>query len=283
LEDWISLNPIYLRKLVESALCEDLGPTGDISTEAVLVNDHPARGVIIAKQPGCLAGNEAAILAFKTIDPHLDVWFAPEGSNFKKGDIIAIIKGSAKSILKAERVALNFLGHLCGIATITQKAVELVKPYGVKIVDTRKTMPGLRALEKHAVKMGGGYNHRFGLFDAVLLKENHIFAAGGIKEAVSRVKSYIGHMVKIELEIETLDQLQEALEAEVDVILLDNMSLDEVRKAVQIAKGRVIIEASGNITLENITQVAACRVDYISMGFITHSAPVIDLSLRIDG
>lgn len=274
------MNPLWLEDVVRSALNEDIG-TGDITSEALIAADAQAEARIVAKAPGCIAGMPAATCAFRLLDPNVRISGVEDGTRVVPGDVVAEIAGSARAILSAERVALNFLQHLSGIATATAEAVEAVRPYGTRIVDTRKTTPGLRALEKAAVRAGGGVNHRLGLYDAVMIKDNHIAVAGGIAEAVRRVRERIGHMVKIEVEIESLDQLDEALSTGVDVILLDNMSLEDMRRAVERIAGRAVVEASGGITPANVREVAACGVDVISLGWITHSVPALDLSLRI--
>lgn len=274
------MNSLWLEETVRRALHEDLG-TGDITSEALFPDEIKAEATIRAKARGRIAGTRAAGLAFGLL--HADIQFTscPDGTNVTPGQVVATLAGPAAAILSGERVALNFLQHLSGVATATAQAVEAARPYGVKIVDTRKTTPGLRMLEKEAVRIGGGANHRFGLYDAVMLKENHIAVAGGIGQAVETVRRRIGHMVKIEVEVEHLQQIPEALEAGADVILLDNMSLDDMRTAVGLIKGRAIVEASGGITPDRVAAVAACGVDVISLGWITHSVPALDLSLRV--
>lgn len=265
---------------MRQALSEDLG-SGDLTCEAVIPADAQATAEIQAKASGRIAGGQAATLAFQLLDPSVECTFIPDGSPVEVGDVVAQLSGRARALLSAERVALNMLQHLSGIATATAEAVAAAEPYGVRIVDTRKTTPGLRALEKSAVRAGGGSNHRFGLYDAVMLKENHIAVAGGIVPAVQRARERIGHMVKIEVEIESLHQIDAALEARADVILLDNMSLADMRAAVAKIDKRATIEASGGITPDRVAEVAACGVDVISIGWITHSVPALDLSLRV--
>jgi nicotinate-nucleotide pyrophosphorylase (carboxylating) len=285
------MNPIWLTDLVKRALDEDIG-YGDITTEAIVDPQTLAKAVITAKEAGRIAGLDVAALVFRLLDETIQ--FQPEtvdGAEVAAGGVLAIISGRAAPLLLGERVALNFLQRMSGIATETARAVKEAVPYGARIVDTRKTTPTLRALEKYAVRMGGGFNHRFGLDDAVLIKENHIAVAGGVQQAVFMVRRRLGHMVKIEVEAERLHQVSDALEAGVDAILLDNMDLQTMRAAVQIvrsekgkeiAKGRLpLLEASGDISVSNVPAVAATGVDIISMGKLTRSAPSLDLSLRL--
>lgn len=274
------MNPLWIEEIVRRALTEDVGPA-DISTRAAVAADATAEAVILAKAEGCLAGTHVAAGVFRTLDPAIRFASLPDGSSIEPGTEVATIAGPARAILTGERVALNFLQHLSGVATATRQAAVAAEPYGVKVVDTRKTTPGLRALEKEAVRVGGGANHRMGLYDAVMLKENHIALAGGITEGVRRARAYVGHTVKIEVEVERLDQIDEAIAAGADIILLDNMSLTDMRSAVERIGGKAIVEASGGITPERVAQVAACGVDVISLGWITHSVPALDLSLRI--
>jgi nicotinate-nucleotide pyrophosphorylase (carboxylating) len=280
------LPDLLLRPLVETALREDLGRAGDITTDALIPCGTQARAAFNARKPGVLAGLDAARIAFGIIDPMAT--FNPikrDGESVNPGDCLATVEGSARSLLSAERVALNFLCHLSGIATETHRLVEAVKPYKARIACTRKTTPGLRLVEKYAVRAGGGSSHRFGLDDAVLIKDNHIAVAGGIKPAVERTRQAVGHLVKIELEVDTLQQLDEALAllptAPVDVVLLDNMPPPVLKQAVEKVAGRIITEASGGITLETVASVAATGVDIISVGWITHSAPILDIGLDI--
>lgn len=274
------MNPLLLEEIVRRALLEDIGP-GDVTAEAVIPEDRTARAEIRAKAAGCIAGMAAAATAFRLLDPDVRFSGVADGTAVKPGDLVAEVAGRARALLSAERVALNFLQRLSGIATATARAVAAAAPYGVRIVDTRKTTPGLRMLEKEAVLAGGGANHRLGLYDAVLLKENHIAVAGGIAAAVERVRARVGHMVKIEVEVESLEQIEEALAAGADVIMLDNMSPDEMRRAVAMIGGRAVVEASGGVTPERVAEVAACGVDVISLGWLTHSAPALDLSMRV--
>jgi len=271
---------LLIEPIVLHALEEDLGRAGDITSDLIIPASKKAKVKLAARKPGTIAGLIAAECAFRMIDPDLKFTVKlPDGSQAKAGALVATIEGSARSILTAERVALNFTGHLSGIATATRALVDAVKGTKARIVCTRKTTPGLRVLEKYAVRCGGGFNHRFGLDDAVLIKDNHIAAAGSITKAVKAARAGTAHMVKIEVEVDTLKQLEEALKIGVDTILLDNMPPDTLRKAVDMAKGRAVLEASGNITLDTVRAVAETGVDYISSGAITHSAINLDLGL----
>ena len=271
---------LLIEPLMREALAEDLGRAGDITTDAIIPADQWARAVIAAREPGVISGLIAADLAFKLMDetirlaPH-----APDGTEVTPGDIIAHIEGPARAILSAERVALNFMGHLSGVATATHRLVAAVAGTNARIICTRKTIPGLRVLEKYAVRCGGGLNHRFGLDDAVLVKDNHIAAAGGIEQAVKALRGRLGPMVKIEVEVDSLDQLEIALALGIDAILLDNMAPDIMRRAVAMTAGRARLEASGGVTLESVRAIAESGVDYISSGAITHSARSLDLGL----
>lgn len=272
------------RQLVEDAvsraLAEDLGLSGDVTSLATIPAGTQARAVIAARRPGVLAGIELARAAFAAVDP--EVAFTArnaDGGRIERGDVVADLSGPARSILTAERTALNFLGHLSGIATLTRSYVDTTAGTRATIIDTRKTTPGLRAFEKHAVRAGGGRNHRFGLFDAVLIKDNHIAACGGIAPAVAAAREHVGHMVKIEVEVDSLEQLGEALEAGADIVMLDNMSPATMRDAMAIIAGRAVAEASGGINLDTVRAVAEAGVDLISVGALTHSSPVLDLGL----
>ena len=257
-----------------------MGRAGDVTSELIISADQKAAAKLVARKPGHIAGLIAAGIAFQLVDSSARFDIArPDGSAAEAGETLAAITGPARAILTGERVALNFLGHLSGVATATAKLVDAVKHTKARIVCTRKTLPNLRILQKYAVRCGGGFNHRFGLDDAVLIKDNHIAAAGGIKPALERVRSGLGHMVKIEIEVDTLAQLEEALALHVDTVLLDNMPLDDLRRAVALAKGRAVLEASGNVTLETVRAIAETGVDYISSGAITHSAPNLDIGL----
>jgi nicotinate-nucleotide pyrophosphorylase (carboxylating) len=264
---------------VKRALEEDLGRAGDITTELTVRADRRISAKVMTRKAGTIAGLPVAAEVFRQIDSSLKWEEWEDGGTVSKPGCIAIVEGSARSILTAERVALNFLGHLSGVATATRALVDAVAGTKARIVETRKTTPGLRLLEKYAVRCGGGFNHRFGLDDAVLIKDNHLVAAGGIAPAIERVRAGLGHMVKIELEVDSLAQLEEALALGVDTILLDNMSLDDLKRAVATTKGRAILEASGNVTLATVRAIAETGVDYISSGAITHSAPNLDVAL----
>ncbi|HXU31354.1 MAG TPA: carboxylating nicotinate-nucleotide diphosphorylase [Thermoanaerobaculia bacterium] len=279
------LLPILYEAHVRAALLEDLGRAGDLTSDAVLPPGLPAEALVVARRAGRIAGLEVGLSAFRLLDPAIEieilgggVW---DGRDAAAGETLAIVRGSGRTVLAAERTLLNYLGHLSGIATVTRDVVALAAPYGARVACTRKTTPGLRALEKFAVRMGGGSNHRFGLDDAILIKDNHRALAGGVRPAVERARRAIGHLVKIEVEVETLDQLDEALDARVEAVLLDNMPLALLREAVQRAKGRAITEASGGITPDTAADVAATGVDLLSIGWITHSAPNLDVALDV--
>ncbi len=274
------LSPLIVEDAVARALKEDFGDAGDITTNATIPAAANAKAVIAARKPGVIAGVDAALAAFRLTDPAINITVEKQdGARVQKGDVILSIDGPARGVLSAERVALNFMGHLSGIATATAALVDAVKGTGVKIACTRKTAPGLRAFQKHAVKCGGGHNHRFGLYDAVMIKDNHIAAAGGIAEALSAARADVGHMVKIQIEVDGLDQLEDALANGADVILLDNFEPETMKRAVEINKGRAVLEASGNITIDTVRTVAETGVDVISSGWITHSAPNLDVGL----
>jgi nicotinate-nucleotide pyrophosphorylase (carboxylating) len=276
------LRPILYEKIVGSALFEDLGRTGDITTDAIVSGDERVSAKIIAQAPGRVAGVDIAGFAFRRLDSSLFFEVRKhDGSDVETGETIAVIRGIAGSILSGERTALNFLSHLSGIATATREVVETVEPYPARVVCTRKTTPGLRTLEKYAVRAGGGFNHRFGLDDAILIKDNHIIVAGSIPEAVRRVRRKAGHMVKVEVEVDTLEQLQTALNENIDAVLLDNMGPETLAEAVLMVKGKVITEASGGVTPQTARAVAASGVDILSLGWLTHSAPALNLSLDI--
>ena len=279
-----SLPALLVEPLVRAALLEDLGRAGDLTTDACIPEDAVAMAVLQAREPGVVAGLDFAETAFRLVDPRLvfEV-FKRDGARLLPGDDIAVISGPARGLLTAERVALNFLGHLSGVASATAAIVDAIAGHRAKVVDTRKTTPGLRAAEKHAVRLGGGANHRFGLDDAVLIKDNHIAVAGGLTEAVTRARAYVGHLVKIEVEVDTLDQLREALTAGVEAVLLDNMDPATLREAVAIVDGRAVTEASGRINLQTAPAVAASGVDLISVGWLTHSARVLDIGLDYRG
>ena len=269
-----------VQKAVSDALAEDLGLSGDITTDATVARDATADAVIASRQDGVISGLDLAAAAFAAIDDgvRFDV-VSPDGTRVEKGDTVARISGSARAILTAERVALNYLGRLGGIATLTRRYVDAVSGTGAAIVDTRKTTPGLRAFEKYAVRCGGGRNHRTGLFDAILIKDNHIVAAGGIDAAIERARAYAGHMVKVEVEVDTLEQLDRVMQHRVDAVLLDNMTPATLREAVKMVAGRALTEASGGVNLSTVRAIADAGVDLISVGALTHSAPVLDLGL----
>jgi nicotinate-nucleotide pyrophosphorylase (carboxylating) len=276
----LSLPTIMIEPLVRAALMEDLGRAGDITTDAIVPPGLVATTVMAARQPGVVAGLDLAALAFRLIDPAIEVTTErPDGSAVAPGEVIATIRGPARGLLTAERTALNFLSHLSGIATVTASVVAAIRGHKAHIVCTRKTTPGLRTVQKYAVRVGGGSNHRFGLDDAVLIKDNHVAIAGGIAPAVERARAGTGHLVKIELEVDTLEQLREALRLGVDAVLLDNMRPAMLGEAVALVAGRAITEASGRITPETAPAVAATGVDLISIGWLTHSATVLDIGL----
>jgi nicotinate-nucleotide pyrophosphorylase (carboxylating) len=265
---------------VRAALLEDLGRAGDITSDAVIPPDRVATVALVAREPGVLAGLDFARLAFALIDPRITLTAAFEdGARLTPGTVIAAITGPARGILTAERVALNFLGHLSGIASATATIADSISHTKAKITCTRKTTPGLRFAEKYAVRAGGGANHRFGLDDAILIKDNHIAIAGGITAAITAARAKIGHLVKIEVEVDTLDQLDEALTQSPDAILLDNMGPDTLRAAVHRIAGRAIAEASGRINAETAPAIAEAGVDLLSAGWLTHSARVLDIGL----
>ena len=274
---------LIIEPLVRAALLEDLGRAGDITTEAIVPEGAEVDAVIAARQPGVVAGLDAALLAFELIDPALRIeQLRDDGARISRGEIVAQLKGRARGVLGAERTALNLLSRMSGVATATRAFADAIAGSKAKIVCTRKTTPGLRTLEKEAVRLGGGANHRFGLDDAMLIKDNHIALAGGVRPALERARRNAGHLVKIELEVDTLEQLTEALAIGVDAVLLDNMTPETMRRAVALVGGRAITEASGRINLETAPAVAATGVDLISSGWITHSAPILDLGLDIE-
>ena len=274
------LPPLMVQAAVEAALAEDLGLQGDITTNATVAASARAEAVIAARKPGVIAGLQLAEAAFRALDPNVRFEAAvSDGASVEKASVAARISGNARALLTAERVALNYMGRLSGIATLTQQYVKAIQGTPAKIADTRKTTPGLRAFEKYAVRCGGGQNHRTGLFDAVLIKDNHIVAAGGIAEAVIAARAAAGHMVKIEVEVDTLEQLDEVLQHKIDAVLLDNMSPDQLRAAVKRVAGRCLTEASGGVNLETVRAIAESGVDMISVGALTHSASVLDLGL----
>ena len=274
------LPDLMLDPLVRAALLEDLGRAGDITTDAIVPERLQTRCVLQAREPGIVAGLDLARLAFALVDPRLVFTIdRPDGSPILPGDRIASIEGPARGVLIGERVALNYLSHLSGIASATNRVVRAVEGTGARICCTRKTIPGLRALQKYAVRVGGGMNHRFGLDDAVLIKDNHIAIAGGVRVAIERARAAVGHLVKIEVEVDTLAQLEEALSVGMDAVLLDNMGPEMLREAVRMVGGRAITEASGRVTPDTAPALAATGVDMISIGWLTHSVSVLDIGL----
>jgi nicotinate-nucleotide pyrophosphorylase (carboxylating) len=277
------MNHLNLEELVKRALTEDM-PAGDITSDAIFQSSQTAKAVFIAKSPGILAGSPVAAEVFRQLDPAATCTaLFPEGAKLKPGMIFAKLSGEIRALLAGERVALNFLQHLSGIATYTAQLVTVVQGTKARIVDTRKTTPGLRQLEKYAVRMGGGHNHRFNLSDAVLIKDNHIAACGSIHDAVARTRAYIPHTMKIEVETENEAQVREALEAGVEIIMLDNMTPRQMTDLVKVIAGKALVEASGGITLENIRAVAESGVDLISVGALTHSVKALDISMIVEG
>ena len=279
--------PVLPRLIVEdavkAALLEDWGRAGDITSQATIPAEATASAVIAARKPGVLSGLALAESAFRLTDDAVEfATVAADGDRLEKGTVVARMSGPARAILSAERVALNFLGHLSGVATATARFADLIAHTQADIVCTRKTTPGLRTFEKYAVRCGGGSNHRFGLDDAILIKDNHVAVAGGVTQAIEAAKAFKGHLVKLEVEVDTLDQLKEALACGPDVILLDNFDPESLKEAVAITGGRVPLEASGGIEEDTVRAVAESGVDLISSGWITHSAPVLDLGLDIE-
>lgn len=272
----------YIDNIITTALMEDINYT-DAAADNLIPPEHKSSAYYVAKDTGVVCGIEIAGRVFDLAGGNVDFRILKnDGSKVEKGDIIAELEGSTLTLLKGERTALNILQHLSGIATATNKCVELVKGTNASVTDTRKTLPGLRALQKYAVTVGGGKNHRFNLSDAAMLKDNHIDAYGGITAAVSALREKIGHTVKIEVEVRTLDELKEALNANCEIIMLDNMSCDEMKEAVKITAGKALLEASGNVTQENIRSVAETGVDIISLGALTHSVKCFDISMKIN-
>lgn len=275
------LNQFYIDNLIKTALLEDINYV-DITTDYLIPEDQENEAKFLAKADGVLCGIEVALRVFTLIQPDFQYEvFIHDGEEVKKGDIIAKIKGKTRTILKGERTALNLLQHMSGISSMTNRIVKIVEGTNASIADTRKTLPGMRPLQKYAVTVGGGKNHRFNLSDAAMLKDNHVDAGGGITNAVTKLRTKLGHMAKVELEVRTLDELREALSVDVDVIMLDNMDNDTMREAVKIADGKALLEASGGITEETIRDVAETGVDIISIGALTHSVKAFDISLKI--
>ena len=277
----MALPQSYTDGIIHTALAEDINYV-DVTTDYLIGDDDTTEAYLVAKDEGVLCGIDIAKRVFEILDETIvfDIRIK-DGAQVKKGDIIATLSGSTKNLLKGERTALNILQHMSGIATATNRCVQLVEGTRAQITDTRKTLPGLRALQKYAVTVGGGKNHRFNLSDGAMLKDNHIDAGGGITKTVGILRTKIGHMVKIEVEVRTLDELREALDAKADVIMLDNMSCEEMAEAVKITDGKALLEASGNVTAENIRSIAETGVDIISLGALTHSVKCFDISMKI--
>ena len=272
-----------IEKIIKNALYEDLGQNGDITSNSIIDPEVKNNFSLISRSNGVISGLFIANLTFGLIDKNLEFSTnLSDGSKVKKGDVIATIKGSTRSILSGERTALNFLSHLSGIASATSQMVELISSTKVKIVSTRKTTPNLRFLEKNAVKDGGGVNHRFGLYDGILIKDNHIAVSGSIKESISKAKKNSGHMVKIEIEVDNLSQYKEAIETNVDAILLDNFSLQNLREAVNLNINNITLEASGKMNRDNIYDIAKTGINLISSGWLTHSSPALDIGLDFE-
>lgn len=278
------LSPLVIQEAVKRALDEDLSRAGDVTSSATLPEGIQAKAKLVARKAGTISGLPCAARAFRSLAPNIKFdAMARDGDTVKANTTLATIEGAAIAILSGERVALNFLGHLSGIATLTAAYVANVALSSAKITDTRKTTPGLRALEKYAVRCGGGVNHRFGLDDAVLIKDNHIAVAGGVKPALEAARAAVGHLVKVEIEVDGLDQLREVLASgKADVVLLDNMDLKTLREAVVLCKGKLVTEASGGVTLDTVGAIAETGVDIISSGALTHSAPSLDVALDIE-
>ena len=278
-----TLTKFSVEKVIQDALYEDLGQNGDITSNSIIDIESEDSFYMTAREEGTVSGIFLSCLTFELVDKNLE--FTPnikDGDKVKKGDVIAKIKGKTRSILSGERTALNFLSHLSGIATSTNQMVELISKTKAKIVSTRKTTPNLRVLEKNAVKDGGGVNHRFGLYDGILIKDNHIAAYGSIKETILKAKKNSGHMVKVEIEVDNILQFKEAVITNVDAILLDNFSLNDLKEAVGLNKNNIILEASGKINEKNIFEIAKTGIDLISSGWITHSSPALDIGLDFE-
>jgi nicotinate-nucleotide pyrophosphorylase (carboxylating) len=271
---------LLIRRAVEQALAEDLGTRGDVTTDSTVAASAMATATFGARRAGVISGLAVAHEAIAALDPHVtfDAMFR-DGDFVDAGTVVARVQGPARVLLTGERVALNFLCHMSGIATLTRRYVDAVAGTRARIVDTRKTTPGLRAFEKYAVRCGGGHNHRSGLYDAILIKDNHIVAAGGVERAIAAARAHSGHMVKIEVEVDDIETLALALKHSVDAVLLDNMDVTVLRQAVEMVKGRVLTEASGGVSLETVRRIAETGVDLISIGALTHSAPILDLGL----
>jgi nicotinate-nucleotide pyrophosphorylase (carboxylating) len=280
----LELPPLLVEQAVAAALDEDLGQAGDITTDAIIPPDARGKAAIVARTEGVVAGLDLAEVAFRILDPEVNFTrVVADGQKVAAGGVIAKVEGNTRALLTGERTALNFLNRLSGIATLTASFVTAVEGTKARIACTRKTTPNLRAFEKYAVRAGGGINHRFGLYDAVLVKDNHIAAAGGIANALKMIGSRIGHLVKIEVEVETLRQLEEALRYPIDAVLLDNMDVETMKKAVKLVNGRVVIEASGGVTLETVGEIAKAGVNVISVGALTNAPRSLDSSLEWAG
>jgi nicotinate-nucleotide pyrophosphorylase (carboxylating) len=277
------LSPLAIDEAVARALDEDLGRAGDITSIATIPETTKTHAVMVARQAGVIAGLPLAVATFQKLSPDLQIHaYVHDGAAVAAGVHVLTLMGPARAVLAGERTALNFVGRLSGIATLTSEYVRHTAGTKLRICCTRKTTPGLRALEKYAVRCGGGFNHRFGLNDAILIKDNHIAVAGGVRAALERARAHIGHLVKIEIEVDTLDQLREVLDTGLaDVVLLDNMDIATLTEAARLADGRVVLEASGGVTLESIAKIATTGVDYVSSGALTHSAPNFDVALDI--
>lgn len=273
------MNREEMKRLAEMVLEEDLGGIGDITTESVIPGDSSSRAELVVRAPGVVCGLELAEVVFRTVDDSLEVEREPDGEHHQVGDVVLHVEGSTRSILTAERSALNLAARASGVATETARFVAAVEGTGAAITDTRKTMPGLRVLDKYAVRMGGGVNHRMGLYDAVMIKDNHIVAAGDVRQAVARARSSVGEGVEIVVEVDDLELLPQVLATRADRVLLDNMDLETLAAAVAMCNRSVLTEASGGVTIDNVREIAMTGVDIISVGWITHSAPQMDLAL----
>ncbi len=278
------LSPLEIDEAVHRALAEDLGRAGDITSVATIPEDKQARAIVVTRKAGTIAGLPTVDATFRKLDADVKIEaHARDGDTVAANTRLMTISGNARAILTGERTALNFLGHLSGIATATHEFVRLCSGTKARIVEIRKTIPGLRALQKYAVRCGGGFNHRYGLDDAILIKDNHIAVAGGVRAVLEAATAKAGHLVKIEIEVDTLDQLREVLDCGLaDVVLLDNMDVPTLKKAVALVNGRLVTEASGGITLETVAAIAATGVDIISSGALTHSSPSLDVALDIE-
>jgi nicotinate-nucleotide pyrophosphorylase (carboxylating) len=279
----VPLTPFLIEPVVRLALAEDLGRSGDLTTDLIISPEARGKARINARKSGVISGLGLVELTYRCLDSQVKVTpFVSDGTEVEAKDCLMEIEGPLRSILTGERVGLNFVGHMSGIANETHTIVQAVEGTRARVCCTRKTTPGLRAIEKYAVRCGGGYNHRLGLDDAVLIKDNHVAASGSLTQAIASVRAGIGHMVKIEVEVDNLDQFQELLEAGIDVALLDNMSVEDMAKAVESNQGRAILEASGGITIETAKNIADTGVDILSLGWLTHSAPNFDVGLDFD-